>query len=283
MIDQKIITFHTLYETMNYHETARLLNVTQPAVTQQIKALEAEYGCKLFIYNRKCLSCTSQAEMLEEYARSAVFNEKAIREQLKKRPIQKFSIGATKSIGKYMIDNLTAEFLSDGSKTAEITVDNTENLLNMLDDNKLDFAIVEGPFSKVRYGYRLFRTENLTGICSLSHSFANKSVSLDEIFLQTLISREKGSGTRDIFEEILENNSYTPEKFSRIVTVNDFSLLCRLVSLGAGISYVYSSVAKGESGISTFSIDGINPIHELNFVYLKNTKAPDLIDKFINF
>ena len=33
MVDQKLLTFLKLCETMNYHETARLLNMTQPAVT----------------------------------------------------------------------------------------------------------------------------------------------------------------------------------------------------------------------------------------------------------
>ena len=51
MIDYRIPTFLTLYELMNYRRTAEQLKLSQPAVTQQIHALERDYGCRLFTYD----------------------------------------------------------------------------------------------------------------------------------------------------------------------------------------------------------------------------------------
>lgn len=281
MIDQKIYTFSMLYETMNYHETAARLNMTQPAVTQHIKALENEYKCRLFIYNRRTLTATPAADILEQYSKSAIYNEQMLSRRLIKPSLSCYRIGATKSIGEYMISDMLAKFLSDSSRTAEVTVDNTENLLHMLDHNKLDFTILEGSFSKVKYGYSLFRKESLTGICSKDHRFAGKAISIDDALKETFIMREKGSGTRNIFEESLAENGLSLTEFHRVVTISEFPLLCQLVSKSAGVSFVYSSVAKGEKDIAEFSIKEIHPVHELNYVYLKNTNAKALIDKFV--
>ena len=72
MIDSRMETFLTLCRVMNYRKTAELLNMTQPAVTQHIHYLENFYNCRLFVYNRKTLVMTEQAQILKEYAEKAV-------------------------------------------------------------------------------------------------------------------------------------------------------------------------------------------------------------------
>ncbi len=280
MIDQKLITFLKLCETMNYHDTAEALNMTQPAVTQHIKALEAEYNCNFFVYDHRTLAKSREAEILETYVRSAVFNEERLKSVLNKSDMERFRIGATKSIGEYMIGEITAKFLSNRGRTADITIDNTERLLGMLDSNMIDFALIEGSFSKLKYGCCLFRNEPMTGICAVGHPFDGKTLDIEELFSETLILREPGSGTRDIFSAILAEHGYSGSNFYRTVTVSEFSLICALVRLGTGISFVYESVADYNEGIGKFSISGINPVHELNYVFLKNTAALDMINEF---
>ena len=48
MLDHRIDTFLVLCDCMNYRKAAEVLQLTQPAVTQQIQHLERLYGCKLF-------------------------------------------------------------------------------------------------------------------------------------------------------------------------------------------------------------------------------------------
>ena len=66
-MERKLETFLTLCETLNYRRAAERLHLTQPAVTKQIQALEAEYGAVLFQYDGRrlhktakgnCWSCT---------------------------------------------------------------------------------------------------------------------------------------------------------------------------------------------------------------------------------
>lgn len=48
MLDFRVKTFLTACQLLNFTETARQLNLTQPAVSTQIRYLEREYGVKLF-------------------------------------------------------------------------------------------------------------------------------------------------------------------------------------------------------------------------------------------
>lgn len=281
MTDQRIITFLTLLETMNYHDTAERLNMTQPAVTQHIKSLEREYGKSFFIYDRHKLSKTADCDILESFARSMVRNENNIKIAFEKPKIRTLRIGATKTVGEYIIGGMVKNYLSYPLKSIELNVENTERLLHMLDFDKLDFAIIEGAFDKSKYSYSLFRKEKFTGICSQNSKLCGKSVNLDELLCRTLFLREHGSGTRDIFESHLIMNGYSPSMFERVSVISNFSLLCRLVAEDCGISFVYESVAKSEKGIGTFELSGLPDSHELNFVYLKNTNSHLLVEDFL--
>ena len=82
MVDYRIHTFLALYEVLNYRRTAEQLRLSQPAVSQQIHALERDYGCKLFLYDGKRLHRTAQADVVAEYARAALYNAKQMQQRL---------------------------------------------------------------------------------------------------------------------------------------------------------------------------------------------------------
>ena len=111
MLDTRIYTFLKLCELMNYRKTAESLNMSQPAVTQQIHFLEREYGCRLFEYNGRVLSKTPKCTELEVYARSVVYNYTVMRRNIEKPPNRKISVGATKTVGDYIIQEKVMDLL----------------------------------------------------------------------------------------------------------------------------------------------------------------------------
>ena len=279
MLDYRILTFLKLCETMNYRITAEELNMTQPAVTQHIHYLEEEYKCKLFIYNRKKLEKTNQAILLEEYARSAYYNEIYLKRKIKSENKIKINIGATKTIGEFVIGEKIKKLVKNEKYDISLTIDNTENLIKLMELNKLDFILVEGIFNKDKYGYRLYKKDEFIGICSKSHKFNGKSIKFEELFEEDIIIREEGSGTRGIFEQFLSENSFSLEFFKKKITINNFNLIKELVSANCGISFVYNSVVNKNDDIGKFYFK--NKIErEFNYLYLKNTSAKELIDFF---
>ena len=102
-MDPKLLTFLTLCRTMNYRRAADELHLTQPAVTKQIQALEAQYGVKLFSYDERKLRKTAQGEILERYAIELQYNDAELTRLLAEKPKTLLRIGATKSIGDYIL------------------------------------------------------------------------------------------------------------------------------------------------------------------------------------
>jgi DNA-binding transcriptional LysR family regulator len=153
MLDHRIETFLTLCEVMNYREAADRLHITQPAVTQHIHYLEREYGCRLFSYANRRLVKTEAAATLEEYARAMRVHEETVKKKLLNQGIHELKIGATKTIGDYFINEYVQRYLQNKDNALTLIVDNTEHLLHLLEDNQLDFAVIEGYFDKKRFGF----------------------------------------------------------------------------------------------------------------------------------
>lgn len=280
MLDFRIETFLTLCSTMSYRETAELLHITQPAVTQHIQHLEREYGCRLFSYEGRQLKKTENAVILENYARVMKANDDDLRRQLSDSRICDLKIGATKTIGDYVICGYAERFISHEENTLTLIVDNTERLLGLIDSGALDFALIEGYFDKNKYGSRLFRKEPFVGICSPLHPFAGQEIIISELFSQTLICREDGSGTRSVLEnKLLEFNESTAH-FRRRICISSFPVILDLVRKNYAISFVYKVLSEQE-GLARFLIADTPIVREFNFVYLKNTGAEKKIDRFM--
>ena len=281
MLDYRIDTFLTLYDQMNYRKTAELLNMTQPGVTQHIHYLEKFYGIKLFEYNGRQLLRTKQADQLKCYFDSVRAEEIALRDSFVQKNAVHIRVGATKTIGEFVIVPAVRTFLEEENHSIDLTVDNTENLLYLLSGGKLDFAIIEGVFDKEKYPHHLLKKERFVGICGKNHPFANKTVSLEDAFLENLIIREKGSGTRMLLQQAVADKGYSLEHFYRHSSVSNFSVICELVAKNGAITFAYEPIAHCRDDLATFTVEDMQIHGEFNFVYTNARVAKEKIKHFL--
>lgn len=281
MLDYRIYTFITLYDEMNYRKTAEKLNMTQPGVTQHIHYLEKHYGVKLFEYDGKNLYKTPNAEILKKHIDSIRAEENEITLQFTHEKPLCLKIGATKTIGEFVISQDICSFVQNPKHSLELYIDNTDILLSMLESSKIDFAIIEGVFDKKKYGYHLMKKERFVGICSNSHPFANKTVKLEDIFNENLILREKGSGTRKIFEQALNDKGFSTKCFRNHSSVSNFSVICDIVSRTGAITFGYEPVANSRNNLACFEVENIQMDGEFNYVYCNEKIAKEKIHTFI--
>ncbi len=282
MIDNRIYTFLELCNVMNYHKTAENLNMTQPAVTQHIKYLENLYECKLFDYSNKKLSITKKGVELEGYARTIVSLNKTAHKELGKKNKIAINIGATKTIGEYILDEVLPELMLDTRYEIRVIVDNTERLLERLNHFDLDVLLLEGYVEKEKYHCENIRIAELVGICSANHSFAGKEVSLEEILNQPVVLREQGSGTRNVLENYLYNQGYSIEAFETKSILSSNRLIEGVVETGAAISFVYDVIPKKNEKLATFEMREDQILHEFNYVFLNEEVARRVISLIEN-
>ena len=280
MLDYRVHTFLTLYQEMNYRRTAELLNMTQPGVTQHIQALERVYGVKLFQYDGRNLRRTPEAEILKKHLSAIDQREKALLSELHRPATVLLRVGATKTVGEFLIPAEVCRFLQAENQNLELTVDNTHALLDALDRGALDFAIIEGSFDKAKYDYHLFKKERFTGICARTHPFAGKRIGWQALFQENLILREPGSGTRGIFTQLLTAQGYSLEHFRRVSSVSSFSVIRQLVAAGAGLTFAYRCVADADERLTSFELEDLTITNELNYVYFNRQIAQEKIRQF---
>ena len=280
MLDYRIDTFLTLCESMNYRKTAEMLHISQPAVTQQIHYLENQYGQKLFVYENRRLVKTEAAAILEQYARAAKLQQQDLLHKLESSPIHTLRIGATKTIGDYYLKEDIRRYLQSPDNALTLIVDNTEHLLRLLEENELDFSVVEGFFDKTRFDSILLRREPFVGICRKDHPFAGREVTMEELLQQTIIHREAGSGTRAILEQELRGYNESLQRFQRHICISSFNIILDLVKQGFGVSFVYNILADSDPALAKFSIRGETVVREFNVVYLKYADMGEKIRLF---
>jgi DNA-binding transcriptional LysR family regulator len=111
-------------------------------------------------------------------------------------------------------------------------------------------------------------------VCSPKSVFAKDEVSFNEITKSRLILRERRSGTREIFENILQKNNYSLHAFERIIEIGNMAAIKKMVSNGLGITFLFEVAVKKEieeGSLSLINIPDFSEQREFNFVILKNS------------
>lgn len=290
MIDFRLKTFIDLCDTKSYTKTAKNLSITQPAVSQHIKYLEEKYDLKLFDYIGKRLSLTKEGidffYNVQKLQTVSLNIENHLKDCNEKYKTLRF--GATRTVGEFYLPNYTKKFLIKYPKSDfSMIVNNTKFLLSNLNKGNIEFAIIEGHFNKAEYETYLLSEEELVVVASPLNNLTTKSnLSLEELFKETLIMREKGSGSREIFDMYLYENNYSPENFYHSFEVGNINIIKDLVKDNLGISIMYKKAAQIEidnGDLIILDVDNMKLSHEFNFIFLKDSIFHEDYIDFYNF
>lgn len=286
MFDSRIITFLNVCQTLNYTQSARELNITQPAVSQHIAHLEKEYGVKLFTYQNRHLSLTAAGEVLRDAAQLFTHNETLLRRKLDqlKGGERHLAIGATLTAGEYLIADPLAHYLnSEPNLQIRFVSGDTTDLLEQIKQGRIDCALIEGFIDKSAFDWRLLKKESF--VCVAGPQMPFERCHLEDLLGQHILIREKGSGTRAVLEHKLREKNLSLSSFARVSEITSINVIKRLVANNYGISFLYESAVKKELESHELKMIALaeKPItHDITFVWLKGSHYTEEIDHLIN-
>ncbi|MGM9571354.1 MAG: LysR family transcriptional regulator [bacterium] len=289
MLDHRLLTFIALAEIKNFTQTAERLNLTQPAVSQHIKILENHYQTNLIKKKSKSFQLTEEGRLLYQYAKKMQALNHAFNQELKNNANQHhiYSIGATMTIGDYILPHLIKKHKDLYPQTdLLLQVNNTEEIINKTAQNKLDLALIEGSFPKEKFCSCPFAEDELVLAAAPNNDFAShKEITLQEILSGKLILREKGSGTRDIFEKHIQAHDYNLTYFHPYMEIGSINAIKSLVE--ANIGYTVISLAAIQKELAdhrliTVPIANLKIKREFTFIYLPENEN-SFIQSFIEF
>ena len=156
---------------------------------------------------------------------------------------------------------------------------NTSQLLSLLDEGKINLALVEGNYPKDRYGHMNYSTEDYIGVCKVSHTFLKKNPkTMNDLKNERLIVRESGSGTRNILEELLLARGMEIPDFERCIEVENMHTIIGLLKRDCGISFMYKIAVADEleSGVlKEIKLSDFKMQHDFDFIWEKDSIYTD--------
>ncbi len=274
MIDDKIKTLLTLVSVGNYTKTAKILSLTQPAVSNRIKRLEEEYGIKIFYSNKKTLKTTPEGELLVQYARKIQALTDNLKQDIEdyRHSLNSFKVGITTTLGEYLVSQIFAPYCKEHPNARiNIITKDIKTIYDILRSYELDWAIVEGNIASSDFTTLLLDTDYLCLAVSPRHRFASrKSVSLHELKKEKLILRTKNTGTRTLFENHLLRHFENIRNFNIMIEIDNITTIKELVASNVGVTIIAHSAIRNEvdsGSLVVVPIDNLNMIREINIVY----------------
>ncbi len=277
MLDFRIKTFLMLCETKSYTNTAKLLHITQPSVTQHIKHLQNRFHCKLFIYEGKTLYLTPEGEYLRSHALDMTIRSSKIIEDMHRlgQKTRTLRLGCTKSLGETVVPHIVTELLRQNDKLSlALQIENTSNLLNLLEAGKVDFILADQAFMKNHFASYSIGTDCLCGWAAPELADQLGSIRVYHLLRERLLLREEGADSRTILEEWLEECGCNISDFYTMMCCNTSSSIHELTVSGMGICFDYASSMKDavkQNQVKKLNLNGFPEERQLAFMYLKDS------------
>ena len=276
--------FIKVFDLGSMTAAAKALFISQPTISQAIAELENYYGIKLFDRLAKRLFITEEGTRLLSYARhiTELVNEM---EQAMKNPDQQgiIKIGSSLTIANYLLPNLVENFSEEFPLIqVQAITKNTKEIESLIMKNAIDFAIVEGIIHSPDIIVNTFMDDQLILVCGQNHFLYNaKTVSPSSLKDLAFIVREPGSGTRELFENMMAAQALT---WHPAWECNGSDILKNAAIKGLGIGVISQRLVENElkdGTLTRLTVTGINLKRKFSVIYHKNKYLSDLMKAFI--
>lgn len=208
----QVRSFHYVALTGSVTAAAKLLNVSQPTVTEQVRDLEATYKVELFNRAKRKARLTAVGRSLFEITQR-LFGVAAEAETFL-RVAQDHGAGhlrISSVMPFFIVEVLTAFREHYPQVKVSVTAGNSAATLKSLLSYQADIGIISDHDPDPRLYTRIHNSHSIVAIVSSDHPWASRSsIRLAEIEGQPMVLREMGSNTRRIFEAALANIGITP-------------------------------------------------------------------------
>lgn len=286
MTIRHMIIFRTVCENgFNSTKAAEVLHMTQPAVSLAIKELEQYYGVHLFDRIGRRLQITDAGKHFLQYAIhiSDLFSdmETGLRDWDSKGILR---IGASITIGSQFLPRYVKAFTEIcPGLDVRVTVDQSERLEQKIMANELDCALIEGIAHDPNIVSEAYMEDHLSIICSRDKGWKQgQVVSIEDFQRQRFLLREIGSGTREVFDRVVEQAGIhiTPvwEAMSTTALVN-------AVINGLGIAVLPHRMilpALRQGLVCTVKVEGLSFSRNFHIIYHKDKFLTSSAKRFIN-
>ena len=265
--------------------------MTQPAVTFQVRQIEEYFNTRLFDRTHNKVSLTPAGERVSEFA-ERIFDlysemENTVRD-LTGEISGALTIGASTTIAEYMLPALLGEFkISYPDINLRLKVSNSEGIVSMVEHNVIDLGVVESPVSNKNLIVEVCHDDQLVVIAAPDHELAKRGgkVKASDIGKYPFVSREEGSGTRDVIMQYLVEEKINPNDLNFSLELGSPESIKGAVEAGMGITIISHSIIGKELKLNTLRELQLDPplSRPFSFVRQRQKFRVTVMEKLLEF
>lgn len=276
--------FIAVCDTGSMTAASRELFIAQPAVSFAIAEMEDYYGQKLFDRISNRLHITEAGKHFLQYSRQIVALFDEMETEIKNwDSVGTLRIGSNMTIGANLLPDLIREFKdSHPDVLIQAAVEHTRFLEELILDNKLDFALVEGTPSNNFITSQRFLRNTMCFICSPSHPWANQTISKEQLDHSAFLMREKESSERKLLDEFFQMEKIHVNIIWQSLSQQSI-LNAAANNLGvAALSRRFCQNALDSGIIAPFYVEDVVLEREFHVIYHQNKFLTNLMQDFID-
>ncbi|MDE1161629.1 MAG: LysR family transcriptional regulator [Acidobacteriaceae bacterium] len=254
----RLRVFRTVARRLNFRAAAEELRLTQPAVTQQIKALEQQVDSALFHRTAGKITLTPAGAALLPFAdQLAALADEALEAiaRANGESAGRLSIAASQTIAQYLLPHLIAGFSKLHPKVEIATHSgNTLQVLEELVARRAYVALIEGPALRQDVHVEPFMRDRMVLLAPATHPWAGKTIKPAQLHEASLLLREQGSGSRRVVEQALEAAGLQARDLKPRMTFNSTQALLTAVEAGLGVAFVSQWAVQAQLALGTLAV-----------------------------
>jgi len=273
----------------SFSKAAKLLHMSQPAVSTHVKNLEEFYQGQLFARTPQGVTLTKAGEVFYNYAQKILDLQDEMEQHIEtvfKHENNQVVVGASTTIGNVSLPCSIYLFKEQYPEVELcLNIANAEEVLSMVMSDVVDIGVVEGDTESSTLKSLHVTSDELVLIVPPQHPVKDV-ISLQDFLKHPLIMREDGSGTRKILATALARHGYSVNQLNVITEMKNIYAIKSAVEAGLGGSVMPLLAVRKEAYTGTLKvlriIDMDMPLI-FNIVYPNNRPLTTKAKLFIKF
>ena len=270
---RQLEVFAKVAELGSFSKAAQALFLTQPTVSEHIRALEEETGVRLLDRLGRGAVLTKAGHLLLSYAQRMLQLQRDARQalgQFQGRLAGELVVGASSIPGEYVLPSLIGRFKEKYPEISiSLLIGDTRRALDWLIEGQVEVAVVGAQIPHRSIEYRELMPDELVVVVSSDHPWrAKKTVALDEVRAEPLVVRERGSGSRHTLERALGEVALDLGDFRVVGEMGSTQAIKQAVKAGVGISLISKRAVADECHANLLWCLKVKDLRFSRFFYL---------------
>jgi len=290
MADRRLQVFHAVAKHLSFTKAAEALFMTQPAVTFQIRQLEEQFNARLFDRTHGRIALTAAGQMALDYAERILGLSAELDTLLKEASGQlggPLLIGASTTIAEFLLPQILGEFKARAPGVVpRLFVANSEAVQARIVERTLDLGFIEGDSHLPSLVTDVCCDDELQVVCAPGHPLAKlNSATPKSLTEHAYVSREPGSGTREVIDHYLQKAGVAPDSMQVVMELGSPEAVKGLVATGLGFAIMSRATVVKETQLGQLVQIPLAPrLHrQLSVVYPKERFHSRLVSEFVAF